>query len=146
MVKLLVKRVGPVEVPLPRYQTKGAVGMDLHAALLESVVLAPGERRALPTGLAFAIPEGYEGQVRARSSTARHHGVTMANGVGTIDPDFRGELEVLVINLGQEFFQVKPLQRIAQFVISPVIQVEPEVVLDLEETERGAGGFGSTGN
>lgn len=139
------KHVGPIRVPVPRYQTTGAVGMDLHAALQEPVQLGPGERCAVSTGLAFAVPAGFEGQVRARSSTARHFGVTTTNGVGTIDPDYRGELEVLLINLGKEVFVIKPLQRIAQLVICPVFQVEPVPVEDLGETERGSGGFGSTG-
>lgn len=136
--------MGPVEVPLPEYQTEGSAGLDLCAALTEPVTLAPGQRRAIPTGLRVAVPSGYEGQVRARSGLARDHGIAMVNGVGTLDNDFRGELCALVINLGQEPFVIEPLMRIAQLVISPVERVRVNLA-PLDDTARGRGGFGSTG-
>lgn len=145
MVKLLIKRVGSIVVPVPKYQTAGAVGLDLHAAIERPILLLCGDRTEIPTGLAFAIPAGYEGQVRARSSVARNCGVTLTNGIGTIDPDYRGELRVLLINHGYDVFSVEPMQRIAQLVICPVLKVEPELVDELDATERGSGGFGSTG-
>ncbi len=145
-VHLRVKRVGEVEVPLPEYESAGAAGMDLRAALKESISLAPGERRAIPTGLVVAIPAGFEGQVRARSGLALRHGIAMVNAPGTIDADFRGELRVIVVNLGQEPFVIEPLARIAQLVIAPVARAILELVTELDVTKRGSSGFGSTGN
>jgi dUTP pyrophosphatase len=142
---LAVRRVGPIEVPLPSYQTPGAVGLDLCAALEQSLTLAPLARQLIPTGLAIAIPEGYEGQVRPRSGLAKRFGVTIVNAPGTIDPDFRGEIGVVLINLGHEPFRVEPLARIAQLVIAPVARVKLELRLELPQTERGSGGYGSTG-
>lgn len=133
---------------LPSYGTDGAAGLDLHAALEQPLVLQPGERSAVPTGLALAIPNGFEGQVRPRSGLARKHGISMVNTPGTIDWDFRGEVHVLLINLGQEPYTVQPRDRIAQLVIAPVIRVQLQQVESsdaLGETVRGAGGFGSTG-
>jgi dUTP pyrophosphatase len=134
-------------LPLPHYATADAAGADLHAALAESapVTLAPGARAAIPTGLAFAIPAGFEGQVRPRSGLARRHGVTVANAPGTIDADYRGEVEVLLINLGEAPFTVSRGDRIAQLVIAPVTRAAFESVEHHEETARGTGGFGSTG-
>jgi dUTP pyrophosphatase len=143
--KLLVRRVGPITVPLPAYQTVGSAGLDLAAALTEPVVLAPRERRLIKTGIAIAIPDGYEGQVRPRSGLALKHGIGMVNTPGTIDSDYRGEVGVMLINLGAEPFTVEPLARIGQLVISPVARVEVEAVETLEDTARGAGGYGSTG-
>jgi dUTP pyrophosphatase len=134
-----------VEVPLPSYQTRGSAGMDLAAALEKPVTLAPGERRSIPTGLQLGIPTGYEAQVRPRSGLAVKHGIGMVNGIGTIDSDFRGEVQVILINLGQQPFVIEPLMRIAQLVVAPVVQVAIEDVQELDVTERGAGGFGSTG-
>lgn len=139
-------RVGPIEVPLPAYQTPGSAGLDLCAALSEAVQLGPGERRLIPTGLAMAIPQGFEGQVRPRSGLALKHGVSIVNSPGTIDSDFRGELGIVLINHGAEPFVVEPLSRIAQLVIAPVVQASLELVSSLDETSRGAGGYGSTGS
>lgn len=141
-----VKRVGPVEVPLPSYQTAASAGLDLSAALSQPVVLPPGERRLIPTGLALAIPPGFEGQVRPRSGLALRHGVGMVNSPGTIDADFRGEVGVILVNHGSEPFVVEPLARIAQLVIAPVARAEVALVERLDSTDRGEGGFGSTGH
>ncbi len=130
---------------LPRYQTAGAAGLDLCASLEHAVVLAPGERALIPTGVALAIPAGYEGQVRPRSGLAARRGVTVLNTPGTIDSDYRGEVAVILANLGAEPFTVEPGDRVAQLVIAPVGRAETEVVEDLDPTERGAGGFGHTG-
>ncbi|MBI5708315.1 MAG: dUTP diphosphatase [Armatimonadetes bacterium] len=123
--------------------TPGAAGMDLRS--VEEVVLKPLERRLVPTGLRVAIPEGYEGQVRPRSGLAVRHGISMVNTPGTIDSDYRGEIKVLLINLGDSIVQLEKGERIAQLVICPVVRAEIAVVEYLDETERGAGGFGSTG-
>lgn len=128
---------------VPRYMTADAAGMDLVAAA--SVELAPRARAAVPTGLAMAIPRGYEGQVRPRSGLAIKHGVTVVNAPGTIDADYRSEIMVLLINLGAEPYTIQPGDRIAQLVIAPVVQAELEEVDALSATERGGGGFGSTG-
>jgi dUTP pyrophosphatase len=143
--RLRVRRVGGVKVPLPSYQTKGSAGMDLAAALEKPVTLSPGERRLIPTGLQLGIPVGYEAQVRPRSGLAVKHGIGMVNSIGTIDGDFRGEVGVILINLGQEPFMIEPLMRIAQLVVAPVVQVAVDEVEELDSTERGSGGFGSTG-
>jgi dUTP pyrophosphatase len=144
-VRLSIKRVGPIEVPLPSYQTPGSAGLDLRAALAEPIRLGCGERRLFPTGLALAIPQGFEGQVRSRSGLALRQGVSVLNAPGTIDSDYRGELGVVLINLGSVPVFVRPLDRIAQLVIAPVAMVEIELVSELHETSRGAGGYGSTG-
>jgi dUTP diphosphatase len=130
---------------VPRYMTAGAAGLDLCAAIDAPVVLAPGARAAVSTGLAMAIPEGFEGQVRPRSGLAREHGITVVNAPGTIDSDYRGLVSVLLVNLGSETFTIEPKQRIAQLVIAPVVQAELVEVEQLPATGRGAGGFGSTG-
>jgi dUTP pyrophosphatase len=131
----------------PRQQTAGAAGVDLLAALSadEVLTLAPGKRALVPTGLAMAIPEGYEGQVRPRSGLAAKHGVTVLNTPGTIDADYRGELKVILINLGDAPFEIRRGERIAQLVVAPVSQVNFTLRETLDATERGAGGFGSTG-
>lgn len=131
---------------LPAYQTTGAAGADIHACIDEPMTMQPMERRMIPTGLAMAIPEGFEVQVRARSGLSIKHGITMVNGVGTIDADYRGEVGVLLINLGQEAFTIEPGMRIAQMVVAKYETVEWDVVTELDETERGAGGYGSTGH
>jgi dUTP pyrophosphatase len=128
---------------IPRYQTPDAAGMDLHAA--EAMTIAPGAAVAVDTGLAFAIPRGFEGQVRPRSGLAIKHSVTVVNAPGTLDSDYRGSVKVLLINHGRDPFVIKTGERIAQLVIAPVIQAELVEVDTLSETERGAGGFGSTG-
>jgi dUTP pyrophosphatase len=139
------KRVGEVAVPLPEYQTPDSAGMDLRAALREPVRIAPGQRTLIPTGLALAIPRGFEGQVRPRSGLALKHGISIVNTPGTIDADYRGEVSIVLINLGQEPFVVEPLSRIAQLVIAPVIRVATALVDTLDDTARGSGGYGSTG-
>jgi dUTP pyrophosphatase len=144
-IRLRVTRVGPVKVPLPSYQTAGSAGMDLAAALEAPITLAPGERRLVPTGLALEIPPGYEGQVRPRSGLALKHGIGMVNAPGTIDSDYRGPVGVLLVNHGQQPFVIEPLARIGQLVISRVERAEVEIVTSLDDTVRGAGGFGSTG-
>ncbi len=145
MPKIEVQRVGAVSVSLPSYQTPGAAGMDLHAALAEEIVIAPMARVLVPTGLAFAIPQGFEAQVRPRSGLAARLGLTVLNTPGTIDSDYRGEVKVLLVNLGQEPARVAPHERIAQLVVAPVARAELELVTSLDATARGAGGYGSTG-
>ena len=132
---------------LPRYETSGAAGMDLMAALAEgeTMLLQPGERALVPTGLAIALPDGFEAQVRPRSGLAAKNGVTVLNSPGTIDCDYRGEVKVILINLGQEAFAIERGTRIAQMVVAPVTQAGFTEVTALDETARGAGGFGSTG-
>ena len=130
---------------LPAYQTELSAGMDLAADLDAALVLKPGERHAVPTGIAIALPAGFEAQVRARSGLAAKHGITMANGVGTIDADYRGEIKVLLVNLGSDNFTVEPGMRIAQLVIARYERVEWETAEELDDTERGSGGFGHTG-
>jgi dUTP pyrophosphatase len=142
---LAVKRVGPVVVPLPCYQTDGASGMDLHAALEAPLTLAPRARVKVPTGLAFAIQPGFEGQVRPRSGLAVRTGVTVLNAPGTVDSDYRGEVQVLLVNLGDAPVTIVPNERIAQLVFAPVPRAELVLVEDLDSTARGEGGYGSTG-
>jgi dUTP pyrophosphatase len=145
-LRIQVVRVGPVEVPLPRYQSDGAAGMDLHAALAEPITLAPLGRARIPTGLALALPRSFEGQVRPRSGLADRHGVTILNAPGTIDSDYRGELQVLLVNLSDTPVRIAPLERIAQLVIAPVAHAELVISpVALDATARGAGGYGSTG-
>lgn len=131
---------------LPEYQTVGAAGADLHACLDESVTLQPLERRMIPTGLAMAIPLGYEVQIRARSGMSIKHGITMVNGIGTIDADYRGEVGVLVINLSNEPFTIEPNMRIAQMVVARYETIGWNEVDELDETARGIGGYGSSGS
>jgi len=133
------------DLPLPAYETAGAAGMDLRAAVGAPVTLAPGERAAVPTGIAIALPEGYEAQIRPRSGLARRHGISMVNTPGTVDSDYRGEIQVTLINLGREPFTLDRGDRIAQMVVAPVTRVAWDEVDALDETARGAGGFGSTG-
>lgn len=135
------------DLPLPHYGTPGAAGLDLRAAVPQDapVVLAPGERALIPTGLSFAVPEGYEAQVRPRSGLAVKHGITCLNTPGTIDSDYRGEVHALLINHGREPFEVRRGERIAQLVIARYERAVWREVESLSETERGAGGFGSTG-
>jgi len=130
---------------LPAYQTEHAAGLDLRAAVERAVTLSPGGRALVPTGLALAIPPGYEGQVRPRSGLALRHGLTCLNTPGTIDADYRGEVQVLLINLGQEPCTIERGDRIAQLIIAPVTRAELTVVSKLPESTRGAGGFGHTG-
>ena len=132
-------------LPLPAYATIGSAGCDLRAALDADLVLAPGDRALVPTGLAVAIPEGYEGQVRMRSGLAREHGLALLNAPGTIDSDYRGEIRVLVANLGTEPVRLSRGDRIAQLVFAPVVRARLEKMEELPPTQRSAGGFGSTG-
>ncbi|MFN2443423.1 MAG: dUTP diphosphatase [Thermoanaerobaculia bacterium] len=133
------------DLALPARASEHAAGFDLRAAVEETLSLAPGERAMIPTGISVAIPPGYEGQVRPRSGLAARHGIALVNAPGTIDADYRGEIQVIAINLGSAAFEVSRGDRIAQLVIAPVLAVELELVDDLDGTERGAGGFGSTG-
>jgi len=130
-------------LPLPAYATSGAAGMDVVSA--EDAVIAPGARHAVATGMAVAIPAGYEIQVRPRSGLALKHGITVPNTPGTIDSDYRGELKVILINLGTEPFAIARGDRVAQLVLAPVVQAAWDEVTELDATTRGAGGFGSTG-
>src|SRR5262245_44653653 len=143
MARVQVKKLHPDAI-IPRYQTAGAAGLDLHAAPGEPIVLRPGERRLVPTGLAVAIEPGYEGQVRPRSGLALRHGISCVNSPGTIDSDFRGAVAIILINHGTEDFEIRPGDRIAQLVVAPVVRAELVEVGELDETARGSGGWGST--
>ena len=148
-IKVTVKRLregSGNEIPLPRYMTEHSSGMDLFAAVDEEVTLEPGDRKLIPTGIALSIPEGFEGQVRPRSGLALREGVTLLNAPGTIDADYRGEIGVLLINLGQQPFQVKRGDRIAQLVFTPICKGVLELVSGLDDTPRNEGGFGHTGS
>lgn len=144
-MKVRVQRLHSHDLPLPRYMTPGASGVDIYAAVEEEVVISPGQIFLVPTGLAVAIPEGYEAQIRPRSGLALKHGITLLNTPGTIDADYRGEIKVIVINLGDKEYILKRGERIAQMVFTRVEKVEWEETDDLEITERGDGGFGHTG-
>ena len=147
--KIAVRRLPHAEgLPLPAYETPGSAGMDLRAAVPEDepLVLKPGARLLAPTGLAMAIPQGFEVQVRPRSGLAAKAGITCLNTPGTIDSDYRGEVKVILINLGAEDFTIRRGDRIAQMVVAPVAQAAWIEVDDLDATARGAGGFGSTGH
>ncbi len=142
---IAIKIVNKSNNPLPKYETKGSAGMDLIAYLEQPLTLQPMERKLVPTGLYFALPEGYEAQVRARSGLSIKHGITLINAVGTIDSDYRGELKVPLVNLSNQAFEIKSGDRIAQMIIAKHEVAEFELVESLDETERNAGGFGSTG-
>jgi dUTP pyrophosphatase len=144
-LRIQVTRVGTVDVPLPQYQTQGAAGLDLHAALEAAVTVPPLGRVRVPTGLSFAIPSHFEGQIRPRSGLAARSGLTVLNTPGTIDSDYRGEVQVLLVNLSDAPVSIAPLERIAQIVIAPVARAELVLVAELEGTARGSGGYGSTG-
>lgn len=147
-VMLRIKIVPTAEhgdLPLPRYESAQAAGLDLAACINEPLTIAPGERRLIPTGLRLAIPTGYEGQVRPRSGLALKHGITVLNSPGTIDADYRGEVGVILVNLGDKHFEITRGMRIAQLVFARVEQAELCVADDLDETERGGGGFGHSG-
>ena len=145
-VTIAVVRVGTVEVPLPRYQTAGAAGMDLHAALEAPLTVPSLGRVKVPTGLAFAIPLQFEAQIRPRSGLAARTGLTVLNSPGTIDSDYRGEVLVLLVNLSPEPAVIEPLERIAQMVFAPIARGELVAVQHLPVTHRGGGGYGSTGS
>lgn len=131
--------------PLPKYQTALSAGMDLHANLENPIVIQPGHREIISTGLFLALPEGYEAQIRPRSGLAFKHGVTVLNSPGTIDADYRGEIKVLLINHGQEAFEINDGERIAQMVIAEYTSIQWEETTQLNDTERGEGGYGSSG-
>jgi dUTP pyrophosphatase len=133
------------DLPLPEYQSAQAAGLDLHAAVPADLIIPPGKRALVPTGIAVALPPGTEAQVRPRSGLAARHGVTVLNTPGTVDADYRGEIQVILINLGDEPYVVRRGARIAQLVIAPVLHATITESRDLSGTERGGGGFGSTG-
>ncbi len=145
-VNLKVKKLSNFKGELPRCETAGASGFDVRAQLEKSVVLKPFERMMVPTGMSFEIPLGYEIQCRPRSGWAAKKGITVLNTPGTIDADYRGEVKGIVINLGSEPVEILDQERIAQFILAPVYQADFQLVSDLSETHRGAGGFGSTGS
>lgn len=130
--------------PLPAYQTSGSAGVDLRAYLEQPVTLQPLERQLIPTGLHIALPNGYEAQIRARSGLSTKHGITLINAVGTIDSDYRGEIKIGLVNLSNQAYTIEPGERVAQMIISQYEQVKFELVDELDETDRGEGGFGST--
>ena len=144
MIEVLIKRLSN-NVELPKYETNGSSGMDLSANIDKQVKIEPGKTSIIPTGISLAIPENFEIQIRPRSGLALKNQLTVLNTPGTIDADYRGEIKVILINLGQESFKVEKGLRIAQMVVCPVIQAQLKEVDDLNETERGKGGFGSTG-
>jgi dUTP pyrophosphatase len=144
-VKIKITRVGNSDLPLPRYMTPQASGLDLCAAVLKDTVINPGERKLIPTGFSLAIPPGYEAQIRPRSGLALKHGITLLNSPGTIDADYRGEIGLIIINHGEKPFVVKRGDRLAQIVISKVYQAELLEVENLDNTARNSGGFGHTG-
>ena len=145
-MKVKVKRLKHAEgLALPSYATPHSVGMDLLAAIDEELTVKPLQRVLIPTGIAVEIPDGYEIQIRPRSGLAVKHGITVLNTPGTIDPDYRGEIKVILINLGEKDFKVKRGDRIAQMVLCPIVRFEWEEAQELSDSERGQGGFGSTG-
>ncbi len=146
-VEILVKTLPHFEgLELPKYQTEGSAGMDLTAACGADVTILPGERKLIPTGLCLAIPYLYEVQIRPRSGLALKNGITLPNSPGTIDSDYRGELQVILLNSGQEPFVVKRGMRIAQMIVAPVVKASFQIVDNLDDTVRAAGGFGHTGH
>ena len=145
MTKILIKRLSN-NIPLPKYETEGASGMDLSANVEKVVEIQPGKSVIIPTGIALSIPKNYEIQIRPRSGLAAKSQISILNTPGTIDADYRGELKVILVNLGEKIFKVEKGLRIAQMVLCPVIKAVLKEVNELEETERGSGGFGSTGN
>ena len=144
MTKILIKRLSK-EVPLPKYETNGSSGMDLAANINANIDIDPGKTAIIPTGLALSIPKGFEVQIRPRSGLAAKQKISVLNTPGTIDADYRGEIKVILINLGQEPFKIEKGSRIAQMVVCPIVQAQLKEVDDLSETDRGKGGFGSTG-
>ena len=144
MTKIQIKKLS-TEVLTPKYETSGSSGMDIAAYIRQDIIINPGEKALIPTGFSLSVPQGYEVQIRPRSGLAAKKGVTVLNTPGTIDSDYRGEIKVILINLSKDVFYVKSGERIAQIVVCPVKQVVVEEVNELSETNRGAGGFGSTG-
>jgi len=145
-VDIQIKKLpGSEDLPLPRYMTPHAAGMDLYAAVTDDIILAPGERALVPSGIAIALPEGHGAQIRPRSGLAIKHGITLLNAPGTIDADYRGEIKIIMANLGHESFTICRGERIAQMVVAPVVTAALNAVETLPETERSSGGFGHTG-
>lgn len=144
-MKIKVKKLENYKGDLPSYQSKSSSGFDVRAQLSQKVILNPGERALVPTGLSFELPEGFEIQARPRSGWAIKQGMTLLNTPGTIDADYRGEVKIILINLGKEPIEISDQDRIAQLVLCPVLQAEFDLKESLSETERGVGGFGSTG-
>jgi dUTP pyrophosphatase len=144
--KVLIKQTEEAQdLPLPQYMTSGAAGVDLYAVVKVPIEIPPGKIKVIPTGIKLALPPGFEAQIRPRSGLALEHGLSVVNTPGTIDEDYRGEIKVIMINFGEEPFVVKRGERIAQMVINKIERVEFVKVLELDETARGAGGFGHTG-
>lgn len=145
-LKVLVEQTEKGKMlPLPKYMSAGAAGMDLYACLDEETVIEKGKIKLISTGLKIALPNGYEAQIRPRSGLALKHGISLVNTPGTIDADYRGEIKVIMINFGEEDFLIKPGERIAQMVINKIEQIQWEITDQLDETDRGIGGFGHTG-
>ena len=144
MIKILIKRLSK-EVSLPKYETSGSSGMDLAANIDKKININPGKTAIIPTGLALSIPKGFEVQIRPRSGLAAKNKISVLNTPGTIDADYRGEIKVILINLGKDPFEIEKGLRIAQMVVCPIVQAQFQEVKDLSKTERGEGGFGSTG-
>ena len=145
MIKIQIKKLSN-SVSIPKYETSGSSGMDIAAHIEDNVMINPGEKVLVPTGFSVAIPRGYEIQIRPRSGLAVKKNITVLNTPGTIDADYRGEVKVILINFGKEKFVIENGDRIAQMVVCPVVQANLEEVSELSETERGSGGFGSTGS
>ena len=141
----ITREPGTEDLPLPAYETEHAAGMDLRAAVIDPIVIPPGGRALIPTGLRIAVPPGYEAQIRPRSGLALKHGITLPNTPGTIDADYRGEIRVILLNLGDEPFSIQRGDRIAQLIVAPVARVRWAGVDRLSDTRRGDGGFGHTG-
>ena len=144
MTKIQIKKLSS-SVSIPRYETPGSSGMDIAAYIKDSIIINPGEKALIPSGFSMAIPKGFEVQIRPRSGLAAKKNITVLNTPGTIDADYRGEIKVILINLGKEKFIIENGERIAQMVVCPVVQANLEEVKELSETHRGSGGFGSTG-
>lgn len=144
MTKILIKRLSK-KIPLPKYETSGSSGMDLSANLDSAIEIKPGDSAIIPTGLSVSIPENFEIQIRPRSGLAAKQKISVLNSPGTIDADYRGEIKVILINHGQKYFKVEQGIRIAQMVLCPITKAKIKEVNELEDTERGEGGFGSTG-
>ena len=144
MTKIHIKKLSS-SVTIPRYETPGSSGMDIAAHIKDNIIINPGEKALIPTGFSMAVPKGFEVQIRPRSGLAVKKNITVLNTPGTIDADYRGEIKVILINLGKEKFIIENGERIAQMVVCPVVQANLEEVKELSETHRGSGGFGSTG-
>jgi len=144
MTKIHIKKLSS-SVSIPRYETPGSSGMDIAAHIKDNIIINPGEKALIPTGFSMAVPKGFEVQIRPRSGLAVKKNITVLNTPGTIDADYRGEIKVILINLGKEKFIIENGERIAQMVVCPVVQANLEEVKELSETHRGSGGFGSTG-